>query len=87
MREEERGGDEWSRVQGKKIKQKWDTRLNTLVGGLGDKLRVVTMFFFTEIPDDCGAKELYMEFVCFSDVDEVIIPPKRDIRGKRSMVS
>lgn len=35
-----------------------------------------------EIPKDCGAKELFMEFLRFGDIDEVIIPPKRDVRGK-----
>lgn len=48
-------------------------------GGEGE----VTTFLFTEFSEDCGAKELYNVFKEYGNVDEVIIPPKKDVRGKR----
>lgn len=41
-----------------------------------------TSFFFTETPDHYKAKEMYNTFREFRDIDEVILPPKRDKRGK-----
>lgn len=41
-----------------------------------------TNFFFTETPEDFGAKEMYAVFKENGDIDEVILPPKKDKRGK-----
>lgn len=38
----------------------------------------ISNFFFTEIPDSCGAKEMFDMVKDFRLVVEVVIPPKRD---------
>lgn len=43
----------------------------------------ITMFFFTEVPDQYGAKEMYNIFKEYGHIDEVIFPPRRDKRRKR----
>lgn len=40
-------------------------------------------FFFTEFPDDFFAKEMWSIFLKYGDVNEVVIPNKRDKRGQR----
>lgn len=89
MRKErgEKEEGQWSRVHGRKRKQqKWDIsqqRLNKDIKGYGGEVRTVSTFFVTEFPEECMAKDLYNRFEEFGEVDEVIIPPKIDIRGKR----
>ncbi|XP_058775700.1 uncharacterized protein LOC131649953 [Vicia villosa] len=43
----------------------------------------VLSFFFSEFPEEYGAKEMFEIFADFGLVVEVVIPPKRDKRGKR----
>lgn len=40
-------------------------------------------FFFTEFPDNYGAKEMWSVFMKYDHVCEVVIPNRRDKRGKR----
>lgn len=47
-----------------------------------DAVRTTHLFFFTELPDEYGAKDMYMLFKEFREIDEVIIPPKKDKRRK-----
>ncbi|XP_058726324.1 uncharacterized protein LOC131597658 [Vicia villosa] len=43
----------------------------------------VSSFFVTSFPKKYSAKDLYHVFESYGDVDEVIIPSKRNIRGNR----
>ncbi|KAI5430636.1 hypothetical protein KIW84_035011 [Lathyrus oleraceus] len=43
----------------------------------------ITSFFFSSIPDSFNAKDLHEVFSRFGEVDEVVIPMKKDVRGKR----
>lgn len=42
-----------------------------------------TSFFFTSFPEWMGAREMWEVFRGYGKVDEVIIPPRRDVKGKR----
>lgn len=42
-----------------------------------------TIFFFTSISNDFGGKEMNEELTGYNDIDEVVIPNKRDVRGRR----
>lgn len=42
-----------------------------------------TTFYFTEIPDSYREKEMYKTFMAYIEIDEVVIPSKRDNRGRR----
>ncbi|CAL5204993.1 unnamed protein product [Lathyrus oleraceus] len=43
----------------------------------------ITSFFFSSIPDSFNARDLHEVFSRFGEVDEVVIPMKKDVRGKR----
>ncbi|KAI5439123.1 hypothetical protein KIW84_024770 [Lathyrus oleraceus] len=43
----------------------------------------ITSFFFSSIPDSYKARDLHEVFSRFGEVDEVVIPMKKDVRGKR----
>ncbi|KAI5434218.1 hypothetical protein KIW84_021184 [Lathyrus oleraceus] len=43
----------------------------------------ITSFFFSSIPDSFKARDLHEVFSRFGEVDEVVIPMKKDVRGKR----
>ena len=61
---------------------RWDnTRRQRL--GIYDRKRLKTSFFFTSFSEDADAKKMYEEFKHFWDINEVLIPNKRDVRGKR----
>lgn len=45
--------------------------------------RARTTILFTEVLEHMRDKELYPVFKEHRDVDEVVIPPKRDKRGKK----
>lgn len=40
-------------------------------------------FFFTSFLDYFSAKDMFEEFQSYGDIDEVVIPSKRDIRGNQ----
>ncbi|CAK8540405.1 unnamed protein product [Lathyrus sativus] len=42
-----------------------------------------TSFFFTRFPKSHGAKEIYDIFKIYRDIDEMVIPSRRDKNGKR----
>lgn len=42
----------------------------------------VTSFFITEFGENGEAKDLFFELKEFGELDEVVIPPKRDRRGR-----
>lgn len=73
--------DGWQRVSRRRGYQKMDvvsTKQGTR-GGVNDTVS----FFFTEFPKDFGAKEMWSVFDKFGRVQGVVIPNKRDKRGKR----
>lgn len=47
------------------------------------EVKFKTIFFFIEIFEEFGAKEMYPIFKEFGDIDKVIIPPKREKRDKQ----
>ncbi|XP_058758209.1 uncharacterized protein LOC131631431 [Vicia villosa] len=69
-----------SRQHGER-KKSWDIN----EGGYKNvrRSKETTTFFVTEFPEECGAKELYAIFKDYGEIDEVIIPPRRDRRGKK----
>lgn len=85
------GGKEWIEVTGRRRRQhnastgRTHGKLDVAHGGWEKQSsnRNSVSFFFTEFPDDFHAKEMWDVFKKFGDVDEVVIPPKRDKRGKR----
>ncbi|XP_058734228.1 uncharacterized protein LOC131605958 [Vicia villosa] len=44
---------------------------------------MVTTMFFTDFGDNWNARDLFMEFKELGMIEEIVIPPKRDWRGKR----
>lgn len=94
MREKkERGGEmrekdkqekieDWRVVTRKTWKPKencWDLKI-----GKGNiEGEEVTSYYFSEFPEDYGAKDMFDIFTYFGLMDEVIIPPRRDKRGRR----
>lgn len=44
--------------------------------------RPSSSFFFTSFPDEFKSRDLYEEFKGFSNIDEVVIPAKRGVKGK-----
>ncbi|XP_058733452.1 uncharacterized protein LOC131605070 [Vicia villosa] len=82
-----KGEQEWievsrrRKVRGNSGKQ-WDTNRSRFRGETS-KTMTTTSFFFSEIPEQYGAREMYDIFKDFGDIDEVIFPPRRDKRGKR----
>lgn len=76
--------DGWKRVdrkfEGKRPNGEWD------VAGGGRKRAInaeVTSFFITEFGDEWRAKDLFFELKEIGEIDEVVIPPERNRRGKR----
>jgi hypothetical protein len=43
----------------------------------------ITTYFFTNFPDSFGAKEMFNAFQYYGDINEVVIPAKRDKGGGR----
>lgn len=43
-------------------------------------------FYFTEFPENFGAREMWGVFLKFGNIHEVVIPLKRDKRGKSQEV-
>ncbi|XP_058739184.1 uncharacterized protein LOC131611080 [Vicia villosa] len=80
---------EWTRVRRREriFKPRWDAEVTRKDRVWKEDAQgsenASCSFFFTEFPDSHGAKELYNIFRDFGAVDEVVIPPKRDVRGKR----
>ncbi|MCI11838.1 hypothetical protein A2U01_0032940 [Trifolium medium] len=48
-----------------------------------DDNKSLTTYFFTDFPDNFGAKSLFNAFHNLGDIMEVVIPAKRDKRGRR----
>ncbi|KAI5398482.1 hypothetical protein KIW84_064028 [Lathyrus oleraceus] len=72
---------EWTPVNRRKggvNNKRWDN-VRTGFGRRGE----ITSFFFSSIPDSYKARDLHEVFSRFGEVDEVVIPLKKDIRGKR----
>lgn len=44
---------------------------------------ITTRFFFTQILDEFGVKDMYYDFKEFADIAEIVIPNKNDVRGMR----
>lgn len=57
-------------------------RINSLRFKKGEN-KTTKSFFFTKISEDLGAKEMYEIFSEYGIFDEVVIPPRKDIRGMR----
>lgn len=75
----------WKRVGGKHhkgygVKAFWDVANRWRNKG-GEA--AITSFFITEFRDKWKAQDLLFELKEFGDLEEVVIPPKRDIRGRR----
>lgn len=89
--ESEGARGEWQRVNHKRHGH--NTRKGGEVVGGSDVIRSkdsrklisegVVSFYFTEFADDFGAKEMWSIFQRYGMVTEVVIPNKRDKRGKR----
>ncbi|KAI5430646.1 hypothetical protein KIW84_035018 [Lathyrus oleraceus] len=72
---------EWTPVNRRKggvNNKRWDN-VRTGFGRRGE----ITSFFFSSIPDSYKARDLHEVFSRSGEVDEVVIPLKKDIRGKR----
>ncbi|XP_058783008.1 uncharacterized protein LOC131657654 [Vicia villosa] len=81
-----KGESEWIEVSrrrksGVNSYPRWDMANGGRGGGRG--MAPTTTFFITEFPEKYGAKDLYNIFKKFGDIDEVILPSRRDKRGKR----
>ncbi|XP_058758617.1 uncharacterized protein LOC131631862 [Vicia villosa] len=76
---------EWNRVRRKGFRNlvaKWDV----FPGGrskLGEGKGKFFSVFFSEIPDRIKAVDIFNLFGCIGDIEEVVIPPKRNKLGKR----
>lgn len=88
-------GSEWKEVVWRKRKYKGNSFAQGGTGGKGrldiaksgekfdsDRISSVS-YFFSEFPDDFGAMEMLSVFQKYGRVIEVVIPYKRDKRGKR----
>lgn len=76
----------WRRVVqkpgGKGVAGSWDVAAG---GRKMDLDAVVTSFFITEFGDNWKANELFYKLKELGEMNEVVIPPKRDMRGRRYM--
>jgi hypothetical protein len=70
-----------NRIDNKGMKQKID--IATTKGFKGDGSVSLTTFFFTDFPTSFGAKAMINAFHYYGDILEVVIPAKRDRRGRR----
>jgi hypothetical protein len=70
-----------NRIDNKGMKQKID--IATAKGFKGDGSVSLTTFFFTDFPTSFGAKAMFNAFHYYGDILEVVIPAKRDRRGRR----
>ncbi|XP_058742076.1 uncharacterized protein LOC131614521 [Vicia villosa] len=81
------GEGEWTPVRHKRRfvqKNKWDNvRGDSVVDGGRSHDRKITSFFLCSFPESFRARDLYEVFSRFGAVNEVVIPAKRDVRGKR----
>lgn len=84
------GEESWNAVQKRTMRRIRETRWDN-VGGSGgvhqEGNMFVSSFFYTTFPENVGAKEMYVEFKIYGDIDEVVIPNKRDVRGMDSLDS
>ncbi|XP_058775736.1 uncharacterized protein LOC131650012 [Vicia villosa] len=73
----------WGEVnrQKRSVRRGWDNERNK-----GKRVEVSrgsrTSFFFTSFPEGLGSKHMYEVFQAYGDIDEVVIPNKRDSRGR-----
>lgn len=79
--------NEWCKVERQRWRgrgsERWD-----VVGGDKGKRKMMegvssTSFFVTEIGDQWKANNLFFKFKALGEIDEVVIPPRRDNRGRR----
>ena len=76
------------RTREERLKRRNEGRMDISLGceekeRKNQNLGQISTFFFTEFPEDYGARDMYGIFMDYGDVVEVIIPPKRDRRGKK----
>lgn len=73
------GGD-WEKVvrkgrMGAARTTKWDMHS---VSKNQKEVKKVTYFYFSEFPYDCVARDIFDIFIEFGDLEEIIIPPRRN---------
>lgn len=78
-------GEGWQKVTAKKKRSSNRAKNSTDVASnvKGIVVKSTISYYFTEFPDSHGAKEMLRAFSHYGAVMEVVIPPKRDKRGKR----
>lgn len=77
---------EWTKVQRRRGRSRWDTaNINKNNGRMDGKLRHITTFFFIEIPKDYGAKQLYMMFSDYVELMKLLSHLRRMLE-ERDMV-
>lgn len=68
-----------SRKNGKRFVDKWDIHKNNR----GIANNNTTTFFFSDFKDSWRAKYLFFEFKDIGEIEEIVIPIKKDWRGKK----
>lgn len=81
MYEEGNGG--WRKVERRNKRLGGPSRWHIAGSGVGRFEGLTTSFFITEFNDNWKAKDLYFELKDLGDLVEVIISPRKDIRGRR----
>ncbi|MCI45040.1 hypothetical protein A2U01_0066279, partial [Trifolium medium] len=84
---EEEADQQWQTVkrrnkQGTKNNQIWPD-IATATNYRKDNNNDLITFFFTNFPENFGAKAMFNAFQHYGNIMEVVIPIKRDRRGRR----
>ncbi|GAU19672.1 hypothetical protein TSUD_240210 [Trifolium subterraneum] len=78
---------DWQTVKGRqrqgKVSKQFRTDIATTKNYKKENYGNLTTYFFTDFPDNFGAKALFNTFYHYGNVMEVLIPAKRNKRGKR----
>ncbi|MCI49851.1 RNA-binding protein 25-like, partial [Trifolium medium] len=81
------GEEEWQEVRGrrdrrsKRLNSRPDIATNPKASNYDRD--TLTTYFFSDFPEDFGAKAMYNIFQKYGDIVEVVIPAKRDKGGRR----
>ena len=73
----------WHTVERKKKRITHKQGKMDIAGRWNDNGEKTISFYFSEIPDTHGAREMLRAFAYYGDVVEVVIPSKRNSRGLR----
>ncbi|MCI15025.1 RNA-binding protein 25-like, partial [Trifolium medium] len=71
------------RIRNRKVQNQQWPDIATAPNFSLDNATELTSYYFTDIPDNYGAKAMFNAFNHYGNIKEVVIPVKRDIRGRR----